>query len=229
MQVSSDAGAVDLVLFSEVSAPALGVARADPSPSLDTSVRIWTRWSWGGGWYQVVTRSLAEDIAFTVAEAERRWLRQGYQRRRRLRDALTAGVASRLTAGRRCRLLTLPYPGASSVELHAAWVLMRHRIRRRTGELEFCGTVAVGDEHGVLHLHVVADWGGSWIGQDELSRWWRELTSYAVVDVRQVKSEGAAAYVARQVGGYVGQQGTGRMVKSRGWFPVSPGASEGVQ
>jgi hypothetical protein len=55
-------------------------------------------------------------------------------------------------------------------------------------------------------------------GQAALSAMWRELTEYAVVDIREVKSVGAARYVAAQVTGYVAEQGTGRVLVSKGWL-----------
>lgn len=185
--------------------------------SLDTSVRIWTRFRPGVGWWTVETRSLSEDVAQAVRDAQQRWRSQAWQRRKRLKMYAVPGVLWRLEVGRRVRLLTLPYPGATMAQVAGAWNLLRRRIERRTGELEFCGTRAIGGRTGNPHAHVLCDWGAGFIDQVELAEWWFEITGYRVVDVRMVKSAGAAEYVAANVAGYVSDQAGGRMFRSRGW------------
>jgi hypothetical protein len=69
----------------------------------------------------------------------------------------------------------------------------------------------------VPHAHVLCDWGEEWIEQAWLSDSWQAITSYRVVDVRQVESTKAARYVADNVAGYVSDQAGGRMFRSRGW------------
>jgi hypothetical protein len=116
--------------------------------------------------------------------------------------------------------------------LAVAWSDLRKRVVRETGELEFCGTRAIGARTGVPHGHVLADWGFAWLEQEWFSDAWSEITGFRVVDVRQVRSEGAARYVAANVAGYVADQAGGRMFRSRGWFlgadvqSVSRGAFE---
>jgi hypothetical protein len=128
---------------------------------------------------------------------------------------LERGISRRLALGRRLSLVTLPFPGADARELHAAFRLLVKRLRVR-GPVEFCGVRAVGSKSGVLHVHAVMDM--AYVRQAVLSAMWRELTEYAVVDIRELKTVGAARYVAAQVTGYVAEQGTGRVLVSKGWL-----------
>lgn len=189
--------------------------------SLDTpfaSGRKWTaRRTRSGGVYQVAADGLAEDVKVAVAVRVEQWDRLGWQRRKRLLKWAVPGVERRLLAGRRVRLLTIPAPGVTMAQLAESWFALRHRITRQAGELEFCGTRAVGGRTGVPHIHVLCDWGEAWLPQAWFSEAWRGITSYAVVDVREVKSVGAARYVAANVAGYVSDQAGGRMFRSRGW------------
>jgi len=191
------------------------------SSSLDApfaSGRKWTaRRTRSGAVYAVAADSLAEDIAVRVAVRVDQWERLGWQRRRRLLKWSVPGVERRLSAGRRVRLLTLPAPGVTMAQLSESWAALRHRILRSAGELEFCGTRALGSRTGVPHVHVLCDWGGAWLSQEWLSAAWAVITSYTVVDVREVRSVGAARYVAANVAGYVSDQAGGRMFRSRGW------------
>jgi hypothetical protein len=196
------------------------------SSSLDAFVRIWTqRRTASGAVYGVAADSLAEDVKVAVAVAEQRFRYLGWQRRKRLLAWAVPGVQRRLASGRRIRLVTLPYPRSSMAQLAHAWLVLRHRIERRTGELEFCGTRAIGSRTGVPHCHVLADWGPEWLAQEWFSMSWREITGFSVVDVRQVSSVGAARYVAANVAGYVSDQAGGRMFRSRGWLPRLPDGS----
>lgn len=182
------------------------------------SGRKWTvRRTRSGAVYQVAADSLAEDVKVAVAVRSEQWDRLGWQRRKRLLKWAVPGVERRLTAGRRVRLLTIPAPGVTMAQLSDCWADLRHRIVRSAGELEFCGTRALGSRTGVPHVHVLCDWGEAWISQEWLSAAWREITSYSVVDVREVRSAGAARYVAANVAGYVSDQAGGRMFRSRGW------------
>lgn len=170
-----------------------------------------------GGLYLVSADDLAEDVKVAVAIREEQWRRLGYERRKRLLKWAVPGVDRRLAAGRRVRLLTIPAPGVSMAQLAESWAALRHRITRAAGELEFCGTRALGSRTGVPHVHVLCDWGSSWISQGWLSEAWEAITSYRVVDVREVQSSGAARYVAANVAGYLSDQAGGRMFRSRGW------------
>ena len=102
-------------------------------------------------------------------------------------------------------------------QLADSWSQLRKRIDRHAGELAFCGTRALGSRTGVPHVHVLCDWGSAYVSQSWLSDAWEGITSYAVVDVRQVRSAGAARYVAANVAGYVSDQAGGRMFRSRNW------------
>lgn len=116
------------------------------------------------------------------------------------------------------RLVTLTYPGGDAGDLWAAHRLLVKRIRRDYGRWEYCGCRAVAPG-GLPHLHEVTV--GAFVPQGWLSKQWLELTGYSVVDIRALgQGEGAmvARYVARQVGGYVGQQGQGRLLESAGWL-----------
>jgi hypothetical protein len=113
-------------------------------------------------------------------------------------------------------------PDADAGDLWAAFRLLVRELRRE-GDLDYCGTRATGSKTGLLHVHVVMDWGDRFVSQDRLSKLWERYTGYAVVDVREVRSVGAAAYIARQVGGYVGEQGTGRLLASAGWVQEATG------
>jgi hypothetical protein len=191
----------------------------EPLPqSLDSHVRKWARFSSRGGFYTVLSYSLAEDIAIAVRIAQQRWAYEGYQRRKRVRQRLEAGIISRLARGRRLSLVTLPFPGADTGELWAAFRLLVRRLRHQQGSVEFCGVRAVGSKTGVLHAHVVMDMGYLKGGQKWLSEQWEILTGCRVVDIREVKSSGVVGYVARQVTGYVADQGTGRLLISKGWL-----------
>lgn len=185
--------------------------------SLDSHVRKWPMVSSRGGLYVVETRSLAEDIRLAVRLALRRWSYDGYQRRRRVREFLELGISRRLKVGRRLSFVTLPFPGADAYDLWAAFRLLVKQLRRRQGSVEFCGVRATGSRSGVMHVHVVMDMGYLAGGQAELSRLWKGLTGYGVVDIREVKSTSVVEYIARQVSGYVADQGTGRVLKSKGW------------
>jgi len=185
--------------------------------SLDVSVRIFTRHTRRGWRYEVVSRSLAEDIRIALAVDQERLARNGWQRRKRLLKYAVPGVVRRLSAGRRVRLLTLPYPGASMETVGGAWKLMAARLLRECGELQFCGTRAIGARTGNPHVHVLCDWGDHFVPQAWLAATWLELAGFQVVDVREVKSEGAARYVAANVAGYLSQQAGGRMFRSARW------------
>jgi hypothetical protein len=130
---------------------------------------------------------------------------------------LATGIDRRLRAGRRLRLVTLPMPDADAADLWAAFRLLVRELRRELPELEYCGTRSVGPKTGVMHVHVVMDWGTAWMPQERLSALWERYTGYRVVDIREVRSTAVAGYVARQVGGYIGDQGTGRLLRSAGW------------
>jgi hypothetical protein len=183
------------------------------------SARIYTvRRTVSGGLYQVSSDSLAEDVELALRLDGDRIRRNGWQRRKRLLRWAVPGVELRLQAGRVVRLVTLPAPGLSMAHLAHAWLAFRMRIERRAGELEFCGTRAIGSRTGVPHVHVLCDWGSAWVSQSWLSIAWLELTGYGVVDVRQVRSAGAARYVAANVAGYVSDQAGGRMFRSAGWL-----------
>ncbi len=186
--------------------------------SLDSHVRKWARVSSRGGLYVVESRTLAEDIQIAVRIAQQRWSYEGYQRRKRVKSRLEAGITSRLFQGRRLSLVTLPFPGADSGELWAAFRLLVRRLRHEQGKVEFCGVRAIGSRTGVLHAHVVMDMGYLKGGQRWLSEQWEILTGCRVVDIREVKSAGVVGYVARQVTGYVSDQGTGRILISKGWL-----------
>lgn len=162
--------------------------------------------------------SLAEDLKVAVDIRADQWKRLGWQRRKRLLRWAVPGVENRLLCGRRVRLLTIPAPGVTMAELSECWSQLRKRIERRSGELEFCGTRALGSKTGVPHIHVLCDWGTVWVSQAWLSIAWQEITSYGVVDVREVRSAGAARYVAANVAGYLSDQAGGRMFRSRGWL-----------
>jgi hypothetical protein len=198
-----------------------GHGTAGGSSSLDApfaSDRKWTaRRTRSGGVYLVAADSLAEDVKVAVAVRVDQWDRLGWQRRKRLLKWAVPGVEWRLQAGRRVRLLTIPAPGVTMAQLSECWSQLRKRLERRAPELEFCGTRAVGSRTGVPHVHVLCDWGSAWVSQAWLSTAWQEITSYGVVDVREVRSIGAARYVAANVAGYVSDQAGGRMFRSRGW------------
>jgi len=115
-------------------------------------------------------------------------------------------------------LVTLPFPGADAKDLYSAFRLLVKRLRRQQGVVEFWGVRAVGSKSGVLHVHAVMDMGYLRGGQARLSELWLGITGFGVVDIREVKSAGAARYVAAQVTGYVAEQGTGRMLVSKGWL-----------
>lgn len=121
-------------------------------------------------------------------------------------------------------MLTLPYPGGDLADIWAAWRLLVKRVRREYGELEYCGVRARGKEHGLVHVHAAV--AGPYIPQAWLSEQWRELTGYAVVDIRALKvgdGDRVARYVARQVGGYLTDQAVaegGRLLESQGWLPA---------
>lgn len=159
-----------------------------------------------------------------VRMAEDRWRHNGWQRRKRLLAWAVPGVEWRLNRGRKVRLLTLPGPGMAMGDLAQAWRAIAKRIWRQSHELEFCGTRGIGSLHGVPHIHVLCDWGESWIPQGWFSMAWRDVTSYRVVDVRRVKSIGAARYVAANVAGYLADQAGGRMFRSRAWLVGLPAA-----
>jgi len=196
------------------------------SSSLDAFVRIYSRRRTSqGAIYEVASDSLADDVKVAVAIAEQRFRYLGWQRRKRLLAWAVPGVERRLAAGRRVRLLTLPYPGSSMGELAQAWRNLRDRLVRKTGELEFCGTRAVGSRTGVAHAHVLCDWGAAYAEQAWFSESWREISGFGVVDVRQVVSVGAARYVAANVAGYVSDQAGGRMFRSKGWLVGLPDGS----
>ena len=76
---------------------------------------------------------------------------------------------------------------------------------------------------------------GAYVPQAWLSAAWGQLTGgYQVVDVRGLKGDPeqaagqVARYVSRQVGGYLTDQGQGRVLESQGWLPEAQGASQGA-
>jgi hypothetical protein len=201
-------------------APNLG-AQLARSPSLDASFasdrRTTPRRTRSGAVYLASADNLAEDIRVAVDVREEQWRHLAWQRRKRLLKWSVPGVERRLLAGRRVRLLTIPAPGVTMAQLSDCWSQLRKRIERRAGELEFCGTRALGSKTGVPHVHVLCDWGTAFVSQAWLSEAWQSITSYAVIDVREVSSSGAARYVAANVAGYVSDQAGGRMFRSRNW------------
>ncbi len=121
--------------------------------------------------------------------------------------------------------------GAMSVpDLYMAWNRLRLILKRGGYLSEYAAALEV-QERGALHLHVLAT--GSYVPVRKLS----ELSSRAgfgpVVDVRAVKGDGeedaknSAAYVAKELAGYVMKDGQGLAEKtavrrrpvrfSRGW------------
>src|SRR5438874_3049990 len=146
---------------------AQAAGRSSASSSLDASFasgrKYTVRRTVSGGLYQVSADTLAEDVQAAVSLREEQWRHLAWQRRKRLLKWAVPGVERRLLTGRRVRLLTIPAPGVTMQQLAEAWVALRHRLVRRAGELEFCGTRALGSRTGVPHVHVLCDWGTSWV------------------------------------------------------------------
>lgn len=197
------------------------LALANRFPSLDmpfASARVWVdRTTWSGARYQSASDSLFDDIRIAVDLDAERVRRNGWGRRKRLLAWSVPGVERRLAAGRLVRLLTLPGPGMRMEDLAQSWKSLAQRMKRSAGELEFCGTRAIGAKTGVPHVHVLCDWGTYYIPQGWFSMAWADITSYKVVDVRRVRDARAARYVASNVAGYLADQAGGRMFRSRGW------------
>lgn len=182
----------------------------------------------GGAAYFSASDSLADDVRIALAIEAEKFKHNGWERRKRLLLWAVPGVEWRLQKGREVRLLTIPGPGMAMRDLAEAWKRLAQRIKRQTGELEFCGTRAIGGNTGLPHIHVLCDWGGAYVPQGWFSVAWADLTSYRVIDVRRVRSVGAARYVASNVAGYLSQQAGGRMFRSRGWLAAGVSVSKRI-
>jgi hypothetical protein len=111
------------------------------------------------------------------------------------------------------RFMTLPFPGASQVQLRRGFQELTRRIRRTHGAFDYKHVTERGAVSGVLHLHVL--FYGSYIAQGWLSTTWEAITGYAVVDIRAA-DPGAAVYMAKTLIGYLGKS-DGHGAESAGW------------
>ncbi len=146
------------------------------------------------------------------------------QRRRRLREALEAGMTARLAAGQRLAFVTFTAPDlGSSSELATAFGNLVRSLRS-VGPLEYCGVIARGAKSGLLHAHLVWWSGGVYVPQARVFELWQGLVGRGGVRLEAVKSgDGVTRYVIRNVGGYVSQQGSSRRLESRSWRETSGG------
>jgi len=113
-------------------------------------------------------------------------------------------LARRITACPARRFLTLTVraqpakdPRIVLDEMTAAWRALWKRIKRLQGE-GAKGYVRIVEltKAGNPHLHLALDC--RYIHQSVISRWWRELTGSAVVDIRTIRSDrGLARYLAK--------------------------------
>lgn len=149
------------------------------------------------------------------------------------RRAIEVGQARAFARNERVRFLTLTDGSAGAMtvaDLYDSWNRLRLNLKRKGYLSEYAAALEV-QARGALHLHLLAT--GSYLPAKKLS----ELASRAgfgpIVDIRAVKREGAesaknsAAYVSKELAGYVMKDGQGLAEKtnvrrrpvrfSRGW------------
>jgi hypothetical protein len=174
-------------------------------------VKVEGRWErWG---YDVVSRSLAQDIAVAVALDGERQERNGWQRRKRMREAFDAMVARH--PGELLRWARFSMPGAEEpAPLRSAWKVYSRWWRRNHGPMDYQAVIDRGPigEH-VWHLHVA--YFGAFVDQVELARAWARAGGPEFVYVRSARAGQARYYLGKRIVGYLEDKNKGRRMAGR--------------
>lgn len=121
---------------------------------------------------------------------------------------------SGLERGGSLRFLTLTSSPEAPADIQRSWRALYMRLQRRhliTGYIK----VPELTESGLLHLHVL--FRGSYIAQALLSKWWQEIHSSKIVDIRTFRPYGGKKRVANYMAKYMAKEGAGRYSWSWGW------------
>ncbi len=149
------------------------------------------------------------------------------------RRAIEVGQSKAFARGERIRFITVTDDGKGEMrvsDLYDSWNRLRLILKRGGYLNEYAAALEV-QGRGALHLHLLAT--GSYVPVRELSRLAARAGFGPVVDVRAVKGDGdedaknSAAYVAKELAGYVMKDGKSLADKtavrrrpvrfSRGW------------
>lgn len=137
------------------------------------------------------------------------------------RRAIEVGQTRAFARNERVRFLTLTDAAAglmSVADLYAAWNRLRLNLKRGGYLAEYAAALEV-QERGALHLHLLAT--GSYLPVRKLSELAARAGFGPIVDIRAVKRDGpesvknSAAYVAKELAGYVMKDGKGLAEKTR--------------
>ncbi len=129
------------------------------------------------------------------------------------RRAIEDGMWQAFARGERVRFITVTDDGKGEMrvpDLYASWSRLRIILKRGGYLSEYAAALEV-QRRGALHLHVLAT--GSYVPVRELSRLAVRAGFGPVVDVRAVKGDAledaknSAAYVAKELAGYVMKDG----------------------
>jgi len=131
------------------------------------------------------------------------------QKRRRCYHRVISGIER----GGALRFITLTssrLSPAGSEGLQRSWRKLYMRLKRRGLLIDYIRVPEVG-KGGMLHLHVI--FRGSYIHQRLLSRYWEEIHTSPIVDIRAVRKDRLASYMAK----YMSKEGCGHYSWSWGW------------
>ena len=116
------------------------------------------------------------------------------------KDKTIAQLSTALRSASNCALITLTsLPGASWPFIMRRFSRFVSRARKRFGHFEYAAIKEEGSRARMKHLHVIVT-GAPWLPRKWLSGEWTRLSGAWNVDVRRIRTEGAASYVAKYVG-----------------------------
>ena len=150
------------------------------------------------------------------AKAPRLGNKSGWNRRRkRFYRVFMSGIEIALRRHERLSFLTLtssPKSSSDPKEILRHWRILRKRIERRFGHIEYI-SVREYTKKGRVHLHIVLR--GPYIDQRWLSKQWEDIHGAEVVDIRELKNaEQAARYLSK----YLSKGMAARFSYSWGWI-----------